>query len=147
MGFSPEVSLLRILLSKSNRGSVPSGLIGVVSLLIFLPNAFPYHHQPSSDGQKLKHTLTIETLRKVDFPGSFVLLAATIFLVAALEEAGTRFAWRSPFVIVLLTASGLLWIIFLAWERHVTVAESSTKREPVFPFRFVQSRVWIGMML
>ena len=89
----------------------------------------------------------MESLRKVDAIGCFLLLTATIFLVAALEEAGVRFPWRSAFVITLLTISGILWPIFLAWEKRVTKNEAVNKREPVFPFRFVQSRVWIGMML
>lgn len=147
MGVPPEVSVACKFTVGTDRISVPSGLIAAVFLLAFLPTAFPYHDQPSSDSRKLKHTLTLRTLRKVDFVGSFLLLVATIFLVAALEEAGTRFPWRSPFVVVLLTVSGLLWILFLVWERYVTAAESSTRSEPVFPFRFVQSRVWIGMML
>ena len=126
---------------------MPSGLFAVVSLLFFLPGAFPYHHEPSSDSRKLRHTLNMKSIRRVDFLGSMLLLTATISLVAALEEAGTRYPWRSPYVIVLLTISGLLWIAFLQWERHVTAADFITKRERVFPFGFVQSRVWIGMML
>ena len=34
---------------------------------------------------------------------------------------------------------------FLLWERRVTPFDDP--REPVFPWRFVQSRVWIGMLL
>lgn len=108
---------------------------------------FPYHHETSTHSWKLKHTLNLTSLRKVDFAGSIFLLTATVFLVAVLEEAETEFSWRSPFVIILLTISGILWIIFLVWERKVTAAEPSTGRQPVFPFRFVRSRVWVGMML
>ncbi|KAL8724486.1 MAG: hypothetical protein Q9166_007920 [cf. Caloplaca sp. 2 TL-2023] len=127
--------------------NVPSGLVAIALLLLCLPNAFPHHHQPNSELRKLKATLTVKTFRKVDFTGSVLLLTATVLLVAALEEAGTRFSWRSPFVIILLIASGLLWMVFLTWERHVTKAESHIHREPVFPFRFIESRVWVGMML
>ena len=35
-----------------------------------------------------------------------MLLVATLFLVAALEEAGNEYPWRSTFVIVLLTILG-----------------------------------------
>lgn len=147
MGIPSQVRVPCTVVMKSNRHSVPSGLVAVASLLMSLPNAFPYHHQPSPNRQKVINILTMKTLRKVDFAGSTLLLTATILLVAALAEAGTRYSWRSPFVIILLVVSGLLWLGFLAWERHVTRAEPSTEREPVFPFRFVESRVWVGMML
>jgi uncharacterized iron-regulated membrane protein len=74
-----------------------------------------------------------------------MLLIATLCLVAALEEAGIGYPWRSAFVITLLAISGILWVAFLLWERKVTLA--ATAREPVFPWRFVQSRVWLGMLL
>lgn len=74
-----------------------------------------------------------------------MLLGATVFFVAALENAGSRYPWKSAFVISLLVISGILWITFLAWERKVTLAAKA--REPVFPWRFVQSHVWVGMLL
>lgn len=67
---------------------------------------------------------------KADFLGAFLLLAASILLVTALEEAGTHFAWRSAFTMVLLIFSMFFWIAFLAWERKVTRAAGV--REPVF---------------
>ena len=85
------------------------------------------------------------TLDRVDFPGAFLLLVATVFLVAALEEAGDPFPWKSAFVVTLLTISGIAWMAFLLWERRVTPLDDP--REPVFPWQFVQSRVWIGMLL
>lgn len=84
-------------------------------------------------------------MKRLDILGAALLLVATLLLVTALEEAGIRFPWKSPFVIILLTVSGLLWIVFLAWERKLTRAASV--QEPVFPWRFVQSRVWVGMLL
>ena len=74
-----------------------------------------------------------------------MLLGATVLFVAALENAGSRFPWRSAYVISLLVISGILWIAFFVWERRVTLA--ATIKEPVFPWRFVQSRVWVGMLL
>ena len=110
-----------------------------------IPPNFPHHGQPSYSAGKSGQVFSRSSLKRVDFPGALFLLIATLLLVTALEEAGSRFPWKSAFVITLLTASGLLWVIFLAWERFVTKAERL--REPVFPWRFVQSRVWIGMLL
>lgn len=125
--------------------SVPMGTFAVTVLLVVLPSGFPNHGELSAEKSGSRNIFSVKRVEKVDFLGSILLLIATVFLVAALEEAGTRFPWRSPFVITLLTVSGVLWVVFLAWERKVTRA--SRLREPVFPWRFIQSRVWIGMML
>ena len=125
--------------------SVPAGILAMIVVLVFLPNNFPHHDRDLTEKTRMLDAFSVRTLKKVDILGSALLLVATVFLVAALEEAGTRFPWKSPFVIILLVISGILWLAFLAWERVVTLATSL--REPVFPWRFMQSRVWIGMML
>ena len=84
-------------------------------------------------------------LAKVDFLGAFLLLISTLLLVAAFEEAGSHYSWRSAFVIVSLLISATAWTLFMLWERSIT--KPSKSREPLFPWRFMQSRVWIGMML
>ncbi|KAL8786452.1 MAG: hypothetical protein Q9213_002768 [Squamulea squamosa] len=62
-----------------------------------------------------------------------MLLTATTLLVAALQEAGTSFPWKSAFVITLLIVSGLIWPAFFFWERRVTLLDDA--QEPVFPWR------------
>jgi len=74
-----------------------------------------------------------------------LLLVATTFLVAALEEAGQTYAWNSAFVIALLTISGISWVVFIFWERIITL--KSKHIEPVFPWRLMKSRIWAGMIL
>ncbi|KAI9842654.1 MAG: hypothetical protein M1837_007021 [Sclerophora amabilis] len=88
---------------------------------------------------------TKKALKRVDWFGATLLLAASLLLVTALEEAGIRYPWRSALVITFLVVSGILWITFVAWEHRVTRAASA--QEPVFPWRFFQSRVRIGMIL
>ncbi|KAM0170784.1 hypothetical protein ACHAPC_011127 [Botrytis cinerea] len=83
--------------------------------------------------------------KRVDLLGAVILLVAIALLVAALEEAGQLYEWRSAFVVVLLTISGISWICFVFWERLVSL-ESQTA-EPVFPWRLMTSRIWIGMIL
>ncbi|GAB1210878.1 hypothetical protein APSETT445_009678 [Aspergillus pseudonomiae] len=87
----------------------------------------------------------LQAFRKVDMLGSSLLLIATVCLVAALEEANQAYEWKSPFTIVMLVISGVTWVLFLAWERRVTL--TSTQVEPVFPWRFVHNRVWVGMLV
>jgi hypothetical protein len=77
-----------------------------------------------------------------------VLLAATVFLCTAFEQAGIEYPWRSGFVISMLVVSGVLWVVFLGWERFVTMRrEDGGKREPVSPWRFFGRRVMVGMLL
>lgn len=114
-------------------------------IILALPNRFPYHATPNArKGFSLRQYIG-ETVQRVDFLGTGLLLVATLFLVASLEEVNHEFAWRSAFVITLLVISGIAWILFLVWERQVTL--HSDTREPVFPWRFVQNRIWMGMLL
>jgi hypothetical protein len=84
-------------------------------------------------------------LEKIDFLGAFLLLAASVFLVAALENAGLRHPWKSGLVGGFIGLSGILWVTFMLWEWKVT--RDNGVREPVFPWRFIQRRVSIGLFL
>lgn len=117
--------------------SVPSGLVVVIMLIITIPANFPH--------QGLAQPANQNSWTRVDLVGTALLLTASFLFVTPLEEAGVRYSWRSAFVITLLTVSGCLWITFLAWERKITTTSGIT--EPVFPWRFMQSRVCVGLIL
>jgi len=121
----------------------------MIAIFIFLPRDFPYQGQAGGTALQSYHgfraLMTKETALRVDFFGAGLLLVATTFLVTALQEAGQDFAWNSAFVIVLLTVSGASWLIFVFWERINTMR--SGLAEPVFPWRLMMSRVWLGMIL
>jgi len=125
--------------------SVPAGIVAAVIVVVSIPNRFPRHHQADPKPRSAGHRFSIQNFRKVDIFGTFMLLTATTLLVAALQEAGRSFPWKSAFVITMLVISGLTWPAFLVWERRVTLVEQ--EQEPIFPWRFVQSRVWAGMLL
>ncbi|KAL2831386.1 major facilitator superfamily domain-containing protein [Aspergillus cavernicola] len=108
----------------------PAALAGVV-LVVALPNGFPYHNEQRGEVLSLRESLR-QTVREADFLGSSMLLVATTLFVTALEEANQEFQWRSAFTIVLFIISGLTWILFLAWERRVTLYSKYV--EPVFPW-------------
>jgi hypothetical protein len=86
-----------------------------------------------------------QSLQRVDFLGTFLLIAANLLLVTALLEASIAFSWNSPVIIVLLVLSAVAWMAFIAWEWFVT--REGSKVEPVFPFRFFLNRYWMGMLL
>jgi hypothetical protein len=84
-------------------------------------------------------------IRRVDILGVFLLVGAILFLVTALLEASTDYSWSSPLTITFLVLSAILWPSFVMWEWLVT--KDSWSLEPVFPFRFLLNRVWMGMLL
>ncbi|TRX97449.1 hypothetical protein FHL15_001727 [Xylaria flabelliformis] len=125
--------------------NVPSAVAAAVVLFLTIPNGFPYHGVPRHERPNGGHTLSRASLRRIDYIGTTLLLLSTLSIVAALEEAGLRFPWKSAYVITLLIIAGVGWTVFLLWERRVTL--HAKVQEPVFPWRFVQSRVWVGMLL
>ncbi|PYH88111.1 MFS general substrate transporter [Aspergillus ellipticus CBS 707.79] len=124
--------------------NVPPAVIAGIVLVIVLPNRFPHHNTPPTSKLSILQG-TKRVLRRADILGSLLLLAATLLLVTALEEADEEYSWKSAFTIALLTISGILWIMFFLWERLVTLREGLV--EPVFPWRFMKNRVWLAMLL
>ncbi|KAI1110903.1 major facilitator superfamily domain-containing protein [Nemania sp. NC0429] len=122
--------------------NIPIGVVAFVMALIAMPRGFPYQ------GQSFKHppkdAFESKILNRVDFPGALLLMSATLGLTAGFEEADSRFPWNSPFVISLLTGSGVLWIILVIWERHVTLFNRT--REPVLPWRFLINRQMMSLL-
>ncbi|KAI5927647.1 putative multidrug resistance protein fnx1 [Camillea tinctor] len=116
--------------------NVPIAAAALIVALVAIPRGFPNHNQPD---RQLK-----PNFGKLDLVGTFLLLLATVSLAAGFEEADSRFPWRSAYVITLLTASGVLWILLLIWERRITLA--NTIREPVLPWRFFTNRAMIGIL-
>jgi hypothetical protein len=66
--------------------------------------------------------------RRVDIVGAFTLLAASVFVVFVLEEAGIRYAWNSATIIAGLTLGCLCWVSFPL--RKTTAPEQSPNRNP-----------------
>ncbi len=125
-----------------NYNSVPAGAIAIALLGLLLPSSFPYQDKSSTIKPRI---FSKQSLQRVDFLGTFLLIGANLTLVTALLEASTTFSWSSPLIISLLAVSSVLWIAFVAWEWFATKERS--RQEPVFPFRFFHNRYWMGMLL
>jgi hypothetical protein len=125
---------------------VPVGVIAILALAFSIPNGFPRHNiaEPSQP-ILLENKFSKKNFKRIDVLGTFLLLAASILMVTAFEEAAHGRAWDSALVISFLVVSVVLWVIFALWERRITL--SGSFQEPVFPWRFLQSRVRIGMIL
>ena len=101
-----------------------------------MPRAFPYSSVKSTS----THTLSNELRYRIDYPGFTLLIAASAFLIVALEESGIQYAWSDPIPIAFLVLSGLLWIAFFVWEN--IASREGRAVEPVFAWRFVRNRVF-----
>jgi hypothetical protein len=68
--------------------AVPSRVITVVLLTLTIPANFQYHGQPNFDPQPI---LSTSILRRVDFHGASLMLAASLLLVTPLLGVGGQF--------------------------------------------------------
>ncbi|KAF5868834.1 putative efflux pump antibiotic resistance protein [Botrytis fragariae] len=126
--------------------NVPAGALSALVIVLYLPAKFPNHERDeASKGFGFRSMFSTNVFKRVDLLGAVILLVAIALLVTALEEAGQLYDWKSAFVIALLTVSCISWVGFVFWERLVSL-ESQTA-EPVFPWRLMTSRIWIGMIL
>lgn len=124
--------------------SVPIGVLSVALLVIFLPRKLP-KEPAASLSSKHWSGLSLRLLKKVDIAGALLLLGACLLLATALQLAARGASFAAPEVLALLIVSGAMWGAFSLWEWFVTTRRSNP--EPVFPWRFFQSRVSMGMIL
>ncbi|OMP88200.1 putative transporter C3H1.06c [Diplodia seriata] len=124
---------------------VPAGLVTVVLLLITLPANFPHQGNPDYEAPSWGQRLSRPSLARLDITGAFLLLGATMLLVAVLLEDGVSNGWSSAAAIVTLTISEILWLAFVANEWFLTSDKYRT--EPIFPWRFVQDRALMGTFI
>jgi hypothetical protein len=121
--------------------SVPIGVVGAAILVLAMPSNFPHLAQPLSHSQSYSDS----SFQRIDLPGFLLFLLACFFIVFALQEAGTTYAWSSAIIVSFLVLSGVLWIAFFAWQRYIS--HKDTLRQAVFPWRFVKHRVLLGLFL
>ncbi|PVH93343.1 MFS multidrug transporter-like protein [Periconia macrospinosa] len=128
--------------------NIPVGCIALAILLVSLPNGFPHYSLAKQSQQK--HAIRLrfpstEAFKRVDYVGTACLLCASVFLVAALEEAAAGRPWKSALIISFLCLSGIFWPTFFLFERKLTRASKS--REPIFPWRLATSRQTVGLFM
>ncbi|KAL4985183.1 major facilitator superfamily domain-containing protein [Aspergillus falconensis] len=122
--------------------NLPAGAVGILLIWLSMPGAFPDVSTPTSLWSLPKD---MGFRGRVDYPGFGLLLAASVFLIVAIEEAAVLYTWGDAVVIVLLALSVVLLGAFLTWIWVLHRSESS--REPVFLWEFVKNRVFMGMCL
>jgi MFS family permease len=126
--------------------NAPGGTAAMGLLIFFLPSDFS--NTETGVWTRLKSRFTGEKLGRIDAWGCFLMLGASILVVFALEEAGTRYTWGSAAIFGSLIAAGVAWAAFVGWEVWVERQQRGQGRqEPIFPMRLLKSRVLAGMLL
>ncbi|KAI1348253.1 putative multidrug resistance protein fnx1 [Xylaria sp. FL0043] len=123
--------------------NIPTGIAAVVLGLLTMPMGFP--HQQDRESSSQDSLSTTQKLAKIDVLGSALLVLAAVSFTACFQQAGTTFPWKSAYVIALLIASAVLWVVVLVWERHVT--QNNMKYQPVLPWRFLTDRVRVSVLI
>jgi MFS family permease len=138
--------------------SVPVGFVAFLTLFIAMPAKFPYHMEmeepfwPITFPKRSAASPSISNkfwslLKKMDCVGGVLVLAASFTLVTPLLQVSIIFQWSSPVTISLLVLSGLLWTSFFTWEWYLSSGKISREQEPIFPWRFVHNRPFLGILL
>ncbi|KAI1759003.1 putative multidrug resistance protein fnx1 [Hypoxylon sp. FL1150] len=117
--------------------NVPSGVVAAIVVLLVVPNDYPYQ---GSLTQKPR-----PGFKALDFTGAFLMLAGLALLISGLEQAATLLSWSSATVIAPICVSAFVWVAFFASQWYATRPQSPT--EPVFPWRFIQSREIMGLLV
>ena len=125
--------------------NVPAGVLTMVLLIIGVPSDFPHQKKRGYRKMTFREMVSGRTFARLDLVGSVLLLGATLLLVTVLLEANNEFEWNSAVAIALLVVSGVMWVAFFVNERIVT--GDSWRTEPVFPWRFLFNREWMGVLM
>lgn len=123
--------------------SAPAGFIAIVIIGFTLPSTSVQY----TDSTWLKigrQKFSLINLRRIDYIGVALLVAASILLVFAFESAGVDYAWDSAAIIVTLILGFFLFAAFIAWECWLQRREHGIV-EPIFPPRILRSRLMASM--
>lgn len=129
--------------------NVPPGVVAFLLVFFTIPPEFP--NRPASDTEHTPITQKVRTkvilvLRRVDFIGAIILLAASSLAIAALQEGNYGHSWQSGLVISLIAVSGICWIAFPLWERFLS-SRTSWTLEPLLPWRLAHNRMFLGAIV
>jgi len=122
--------------------SAPGGSISLFLIALFLPSS-----QKAESGSVVAHVknkFTKAAFARIDILGTIFLLAFSVLIVFALEEAGSRYEWGSSMIITTLVFSVVAGVGFVVWEWWIERAKG--KQEPTFPLSLLKDRILASMM-
>lgn len=83
----------------------------------------------------------ISGLSRLDFPGSFMLVAVAALLTTALQQASTGISFTSPDVLTLLVLVPLFLLGFLVWQWYIST--NKWNLDPVLSWNLITNRVFM----
>ena len=98
----------------------------------------PYYHPPQS-GQYSDQKF-LQKCSLVDWIGGILCIGCIVSLLLALQSGGTEWPWNSASIISLFCVSGVLLLIFMAWEWKI-------QDKAMLPLRFLRQRTQLGCSL
>ncbi|KAL8413716.1 hypothetical protein RB594_005097 [Gaeumannomyces avenae] len=113
---------------------IPFGVVVAAGLFLLYPR------------RRQQNTTTIlQSFGMIDFPGALLLLAASMMLVYAIQEAGSmKYHWNSAPIAVNLTLSLLCCIAFWGWEAFLHARGGRVA--PIFPMSLATHRVYVACL-
>ncbi|GLB04249.1 hypothetical protein AtubIFM57258_009965 [Aspergillus tubingensis] len=127
--------------------NVPAGAVSWVLIFFSMPPNFPASTEIQASAPEYSPFWSRQwsLLRRVDFLGAFLVLAASVFIVAALQEGNYDFGWDSSAVIIFFVLSGICVPFFLLWQWFLSRGQLSC--QPMLPWRLLTSRLFVGTIL
>ncbi|KAI0388600.1 drug resistance transporter [Xylariaceae sp. FL0594] len=120
--------------------NVPVGTLIAFCVLISVPNDYPYQ-----GFGKERATNSRLRLSNIDFTGAILMLTGLALVISGLEDAASLLSWTSASTLAPIIVSAFVWVAFLFSQWWFTKPGSSV--QPVFPWRFCQSRLVMGLIL
>ncbi|CAO2654475.1 Nn.00g112080.m01.CDS01 [Neocucurbitaria sp. VM-36] len=123
--------------------NVPIGVIALLLLGLLFP--YPMFNEPAAKLSTQYNSIFRNILTRLDMVGTILLLASCLLLTTGLQQAALGYSFSSAYVLPLLVCSGPFCAAFFTWQWFITTRRSLP--EPIFPWRFCQSRVQFGTVL
>lgn len=127
--------------------SVPAGAVSWGLIFFSMPPNFPATSEIEAPAPQPSQFWSQQwsLIRQVDFLGAFLVLAASVFIVAALQEGNYEFGWDSSAVIIFFVLSGICVPLFLLWQWLLSRRELTC--QPMLPWRLLTNRLFMGTIL
>ncbi|KAI2622334.1 drug resistance transporter EmrB/QacA subfamily [Hypoxylon sp. NC1633] len=124
--------------------NAPAGVVATGLVAFVMPSHFPDLDNPTVR-MSFRTKISRSSLRRLDIIGAVLLLFSSALVVFAFEEAGSRFRWDSPAILITLLTGGVLFAGFITWEKLVDRPRST--REPIFPLRLMKERLFSVLII
>jgi hypothetical protein len=115
----------------------------MILLMIGMPTRLP--GEPSS--YATTEIPWYSNLKKLDYPGVFALLGASVLLTAPLQLTAEGAFFSSPAIVTLLVLSSVFAVGFLIWQYFASQRSKNIVAEPILSWDLLGNRVFLGVLM